>query len=148
MSERIRKALATAFLLMWFASLALPTLRTNNADWDPGWWLLVSGWMGLFVGYFYWLANPLLILSALFLLKGTGRKRFVIAGVPLLLLAAMMAMTTSLTDNEGGIAHAIEARYSGYWLWMAAIVLAGITDLLAALLPAKASSVTDITEPA
>ena len=42
MTQAHRKAIVALFMALWFASLFLPTLRTNGADWDPGWWLLAS----------------------------------------------------------------------------------------------------------
>ena len=133
MTERLRKPFVAAFVLLWLASLFLPTLRTNGADWDPGWWLLASGWLGLLIGQLAWLANPLLVLAAVLLLKGSGRTALGIVGGVLLLLWLQMALTGSLVDNEGGIAHPIERRYTGYWLWMAAVGLAGVTSVVAAL---------------
>ena len=133
MTERLRKAVVSAFLVLWLASLFLPTLRTNGADWDPGWWLLASGWLGLLIGQLAWLANPLLILAALLLLRGRGRTSLGIVGGALLLLWLQMALTGALVDNEGGIAHPIERRYAGFWLWMAAIGLAGLTSVAAAM---------------
>jgi hypothetical protein len=133
MTERLRKAVVSAFVLLWLGSLFLPTLRTNGADWDPGWWLLASGWLGLLIGQLAWLANPLLILAALLLLRGRGRTALGIVGGALLLLWLQMALTGALVDNEGGIAHPIERRYAGFWLWMAAIGLAGLTSVAAAM---------------
>ena len=99
---------------------------------------MVSGWMGFLIGQFSWLANPLLIVAAILLLKGRGGRAFpAVVGVLLLVLGLQIAATNSIVDNEGGIAHAIEARYAGFWLWVAAVVLAGATSVLTALVPHK-----------
>ena len=135
MTERLRKTLVAAFMLPWMASLFLPTLRTNDADWDSGWWLLASGWLGLLIGQVAWLANPLLLLAAVLLLRGRARISLLLIGGALLLLWLQMAMTGSLVDNEGGIAHAIERRYAGYWLWMAAVGLGALVSVAAAFAP-------------
>ena len=106
--------------------------------------------MGLLIGQFSWLANPLLIFAAMLLWSKKDRRVLLaIVGVMLLLIAAQMAATSSIVDNEGGIAHAIEARYVGFWLWIAAGVLAGATSLLSALSPQRPPEpVPDATGPA
>lgn len=136
MSAQVRRGIALLLLLLWFASLLLPTLRTNGSDWGYGWWILASGWMGILVGQFEWLANPLLILAVLLLArKRAARGLLGTAGVLLFLLCAKVAATASLIDNEGGIPHPIELRFVGYWCWLASIGLAGGLSLLAALAP-------------
>jgi uncharacterized membrane protein YGL010W len=135
MSDTIRRLVVGVVLTSWLASLALPVIKTDE-PWSNGWFVLVIGWLGPFVGYFDWLANPAL----LWLLFGlwTGKLDVKVAGILCVVLSIFVALNlsrTEIADNEGGVSRAITAWYLGFHLWLAAIGSGAILSGLAVFRP-------------
>jgi hypothetical protein len=115
--------------LLWAISLCLPVWRTDRGT-TNGRDVLFMGCFGLLVGQFQWLGNPLM--AAVWLLALLG-KFDVLLMVPLALglvaVFAAAALKRSVMTDEGGHMSAIEHRYGGYYLWMAAVLISAALAL-------------------
>jgi hypothetical protein len=98
-------------------------------------WLLASGWLGVLIGYFEWIANPLIFYSWI----SARRKRILpallasIAAVGLILsflLRKKMDWPGMATDTHPDI----QGYAPGYWLWLASalvmVLASGVEFLL------------------
>ncbi len=122
-------------LLMWAASLALPTISACRAGYDhaPGVFLLAIGWMGLLMLQPAWIANILILVIAGMLLV---RQRAPIwLGVLTVVIAGCGWFFTALYDDTGPVP--ICHYHAGYWLWFATAAVALLATFLLRA-PAKA----------
>jgi len=55
-----------------------------------GWELLLIGWLGMFYGYFAWLANPVLLISWIFAVKKQFRIGIIIATGSMLIMLSFL----------------------------------------------------------
>ena len=94
------------------------------ADAWPGWGALLLGWLGLFVGVFAWLANPLLLLSWILLLCGRIRAARVCSLLAILVASSMIALWgMELPGDEGGVTKMqISGIGLGCYLWWACLL--------------------------
>lgn len=90
--------------------------------WSPAYGLLISGWLGLFVGVFAWLANPLLFASWFLLAISKHRAAFLVS------LGAFLFAMSFLLHSE--VISSTKPTYSkiigygiGYWLWIASVLI-------------------------
>lgn len=116
-------------LLLYLAACCMPVLTftkgTSNDVW-PGIAAAGMGWLGIFVGEFAWLANPLWLLSTI--LTWTQRLRMfaiALAGMALLLgLTALRLQGKVVPGDEGGVTTStITGVHSGAYIWLASLVL-------------------------
>jgi hypothetical protein len=104
----------------WAAALFFPALRADGRV-IQSIEVLAFGWIGpLLGGYFEWMANPFLIFAALLTTIGI-RNTWVLAVLGIFEggLLVRNATLASFPANEAGD-YAIQARYLGWYLWMAA----------------------------
>ena len=122
--------------MTYVAACVAPVLRFDqieNAMRPPqimkGYEVLLLGWQGIFVGNFAWIANVLLLASALLLLTSHARAASICAGIALVVaLQTLMLLGARVIADEGGVTHMAMSRlYVGFYLWIAsiAVVLAG-----------------------
>jgi hypothetical protein len=123
-------ACGTASGGLLLASLFFPVFYLDRGDdaYIPGVVILLAGWMGVpgalsgDPAYLPWLANPLLLISLIFMLAG---KR------GLALTSAVAAFSLGLTTfgvksalvNEAGQEAAIVGYGAGFYLWLSALGL-------------------------
>jgi len=79
---------------------------------------LILGWVGLFGGYYYWLANPLFIVSLLLYKK---RLASVVFGILAFTLAFLFLNLDKVIANEAGMYEPIVGYGVGYYLWLLAM---------------------------
>ena len=113
-------------VVIFLAAMTQPAFYQNRAA-EPvthAVWLLLSGWMGVLIGYFEWIANPLILYSWI----SARRTR---AGPAL--LAALLATAFILSFlfvkkmNWPGMATDttpdVQGYAAGYWLWLASALV-------------------------
>jgi hypothetical protein len=122
-----------ASVILFAISLTQDCFYIDREDRDAyalGLGLLLIGWLGVLVGVFAWLANPLLMIA--WILTLLGRHRLVAVG------CALAAITFSLSfllhddimANEVGGRSAITEIAPGYWLWNLSILCVIFAALL------------------
>jgi len=130
--ESTKLILAYGALLCWAACLPFPALRVNSQT-ITSFGILTVGWVGpLLGGYYEWLSNPFIIVAAFMSLSrlppGVKSALLIIAGFMLLRNITM----SDFPENEGADSP-IEARYLGWYLWIAAqvaVILALVASLM------------------
>ena len=105
---------------MWVGSLLLPVWRAGGRETMTGSGILLAGCVGMQP---QWLGNPLMILVWALALWGVSSEFLMIPLALLLLIVfAGTAMTRKILLDEGGNIGAIERKFAGYYLWMAAVL--------------------------
>ena len=115
-------------LALFVLSLESNGVLTNpiESDFSSGASLLLIGWLGLVVGVFAWLANPLLLLAWLTM----GRRDALVLSGLCSFHALVLALTLLISDT---IPEATEMDYhlleivslgQAYWLWLSSMLVA------------------------
>jgi hypothetical protein len=129
--EKISKKVIIVSILLFVLSLTQKCYCTTSNCSDSimvfllGWAAIFSTGAGL-----CWFANPLLLMSWIFLKKNLKLAMFL--SVASFLLALFFLVFDSIVDNENGGSHQIVAYKAGYWLWVAshAVMLIGTFVLM------------------
>jgi hypothetical protein len=110
-------------LALWIVSLSLPAvsnsenprmvLDCSSPSWAQGWLLFVVGPLGIIVGQFGWLANPLMVLAAF-------KSRIGIAAIAVG-LGVLTAFTFTSVPNDID-ANRVCGFGAGFYLWLASTV--------------------------
>lgn len=135
-SRRYRASLVSSWLLyvaclpMQAFSTVVPNAGAIPQGHSSGIELLLTGWLGAFGGYFEWLANPLVALAWLLSLLGSQRSAFAAAALATAVALAFMHRSKILV-TEAGHQDQIASLDAGYWLWIAAMIVAAATALVA-----------------
>lgn len=125
------------FLIGWALSLCLPAIDLSlNATGEPmrGWAVLASGFFGLLLCQFGWLAN-IALFGVLVGLSAWGMQGRWLQGWSILLL-----LLTSLNSFDLFLRPALwkfEGAGPGFWLWIVSTVGAGLTGLVVSLRQGK-----------
>jgi hypothetical protein len=137
-SERlVRLAVVALALAAYVAACTAPALRfelLDRASESPqimkGFEAALLGWQAMFVGNFGWLANPLLLLSLLFVLMHRWGLAAVSAALGLLLaLQSLMLLGERIIADEGGVTHMVLSRvHAGFYLWLMSIVIVAVAS--------------------
>jgi hypothetical protein len=135
---RAVQVLLAASVLAYVAALIGPGLGVEifrEGGLHPGWMLFVEGLIGLFIGYFAWLANPMTWAAWVFLLQ----RRYGAAtnsGLAALALGLTFLGHEQIPVGSSGN-YPFVVKW-GYWSWLlsaamvAAAGVAGLVDKLAA----------------
>jgi hypothetical protein len=106
----------------------------NPRAWDPGWELLINGWLGLIAGAsgLPWLANPLLMIA--WFMYGIKKNviSFLFSLSALSLMVSFLSVKGILRDEAGHYSQ-ITGYGLGYWYWISSafvILIANIFELL------------------
>ena len=94
----------------------------NPESWSASWLLLLIGWMGLYVGVFAWLANPLLVLSWMLCLRGKHGAALIVSTAAVLFALSFLLHSTIVAD-EAPTYKAVTGYGVGYWLWLASMLI-------------------------
>ncbi len=100
--------------------------------WAPGWVELLLGWILVFGGVIAWLANPLLFLGWILLIRRSTAP--LSAGVTAVaaLVAASFLLHHEIVTSEGGDKSSITGYGNGYFLWIASIFTAFVGGIIPA----------------
>lgn len=79
---------------------------------------MLVGWLGLFMGYFEWIANPLLLTAWICLwIRKPGYAASFAAGA--CAIAVAFVFRDKILINEAGHIGKVISLDAGYWLWVA-----------------------------
>src|SRR6266496_4452451 len=119
---RLPRIITLLSVIVFVASLTQNGFYTETHIPKPppsGWYLLLIGLIGVFDGYFEWLANPVLLAAWVFSFAGKNKVAFLFRH----------AMIASEAPTYGKI-----IGYSaGYWLWLTSgglVIVSGATGLM------------------
>lgn len=124
-----RKKLVGMLVLMYLASLLFDGFCYHGTNCEPGWGILLFGFLGLVVGgQISWLANPLIIPAWLLLLvdsKASDRVSLTLWVVAFFVGNAFLFQGVN-TSEAGGPLQQVTSLGIGYWLWMGSITLSAV----------------------
>lgn len=114
-------------VLLFLLACATPCLEMSQKS-DPTWYglrILVLGWMGVLVGQFAWLANPLWLLGLITFALRKWRVALIALGASLLFAAnTLLLFVMPLPADESNINHTSLVRLRiGFYLWLASIAV-------------------------
>jgi hypothetical protein len=130
-------------VVLYVACLRSAAFCLWTGDCLSGWWVLVYGWLGLRIGEepsrFIWLANPMLLVTwALVAIAHLVRRQSAAIWAArcalITLLVAVAFMVHPWVKNPystGGGAERIASYGAGYWLWLASMVCAFLSAIIA-----------------
>lgn len=104
--------------MMFLLCLILKPYELSTRFAPDSWELLLTGWMGYLIGWFYWTANPLFLLS---LLCWKKPKLAFWLSFSSFIFAASFFFQDKVIMNEGGNADSITSFGPGLYLWCIAI---------------------------
>lgn len=129
--------------LCWVASLFFPALVLDTGQSVMGYWVLLTGWMGVTFFQFAWIANLLIVLAVVLMYRFPIRST--LAAALALLIATQAFWLTEIPghmSNNQVISHGM-----GYWLWYFSILCIGLGVVLGADENEPAKDVVTIKEP-
>ena len=104
---------------------AFITFHNGNKESHPGLLCFLAGMLAILGGGLYewiiWWANPLCIISIYYLL--CDNRKAIIAGITAFCLAGLFVSWDEALGSESGSMAAIISFESGYFLWLASIVV-------------------------
>jgi hypothetical protein len=118
-----RQELANIWLGLWGLSLALPAVVTNPIGHDDvgyGWMILMTGWLGPFIGQFAWLANVLFFFVLRFLRRGWSDNGLPGLSAIFTGLGAVNALFWRRMFFDSGY-EPIVRHGAGYYVWLIAM---------------------------
>jgi hypothetical protein len=124
--QKIAVPLSLLLFFISFATTAFYVDYPDDAEYSSA-FVFGLGWMGFMAGNFMttflWLANPVYVLAII--LSGFNKKVSALIGLLAVVLAlAFLAVDGIATSESGnGPFYKITAIGTGYWLWLAAIVI-------------------------
>lgn len=114
-------------VVLYLIACATPCLEVSQKS-DPVWLglqILVMGWLGILVGQFAWLANPLWLAGLLFFAFRKWMAALILSGLALVFALNTFTMfVTELPADEGGMNtfHLVRLRI-GFYLWLASLAV-------------------------
>ncbi|NTZ84181.1 hypothetical protein FCJ61_14525 [Burkholderia metallica] len=134
--SRATTGLLVASMLLYLVAMFTTPFRTgapNPHPWADGWEVLLTGWTGVLVGIYAWLANPLVFGAWLLTVKRLRVQAAVLAALALLFGLSFLSQHQIMV-NEAGSVEPVYLDAIGYWCWLASFgtALAG-----AMLLPGR-----------
>lgn len=121
----IRRVFLLISIGLFIASLTYPCFDTEKelGQSGEGAALLISGCFGFFTSFtgLIWLANPILLYS--WILFNKSNLHSLIASIISLCVGLLFLKCSEMTINEGGNTSIISDYRTGYWLWLASILV-------------------------
>lgn len=114
-------------LLLFVLACATPCLEMSHKS-DPVWYglrILVLGWMGILVGQFAWLANPLWVVGLCLLAFRKWSAAAIVSGLSLLFALNTLALfVMPLPADEASVNKTSLVQFRiGFYFWLASLVL-------------------------
>ncbi len=132
MKPRLQFLLAAAVLFA--VSLFLPAITydvSGTSDSMSGLSLLLMGWFAVFAGVFGWLANPLFAFGCVAVLLRRKITSIVLLALSLLLaISSVQLFSTGVMKDESGALYPLQFFSAGFYVWLAAIVVALIAAFI------------------
>ncbi|MDB5708518.1 MAG: hypothetical protein JWL96_588 [Sphingomonas bacterium] len=123
-TARRRPTPAMVIAILWAAALFFPAIQAGNYT-ITSLFFLLWGRSGLMILDIDWLANPLVLCVTLLLLGHVQRPRTMTAlGVALFVLLVKSAARATMIVNENQNSVAIDHHLAGWYLWIAAQIVA------------------------
>jgi hypothetical protein len=119
--------LIASSLVFYVLACAYPALifRRSSSEIEvwSGFRVLTIGWLGLLVGQIAWYANPVIVLSLLFVLLRRWGLTLVVSGASLLIAAnTFLLFHKELPADEGSVVKLrLERLGFGFFFWLASI---------------------------
>jgi hypothetical protein len=101
--------------------------------------LLLIGWLGLFLGFIAWLANPLLLMGWL-LLAVRQRRSAAACAFAATVCAGSFLFCKTIVSDEAGHHSRITGYGLGYWLWLASAAVLLAASLVEVIGPENPSA--------
>lgn len=125
----VRFGLPILALLLWCASLWLPSVDVRGGPIVNGFELLVRGWEGVGRGLYAWLANPAFIAAFIVSLFPRHARTALVIAVVALALAVSSFFAAALLRWHGTSAPAISFE-PGFYVWLAAAAVLCVHGVL------------------
>ncbi|HTD98059.1 MAG TPA: hypothetical protein VK668_02190 [Mucilaginibacter sp.] len=122
----------TSSIVLFAASLTQNVFVVAGTNEGPGCITLLFGWMGLLVlngPAFCWIANPLLFFAWWYFIRGKTSLSLILSSGATILAACFLLFDTIIVD-EGGGSREITGYCVGYWLWLSAITIMMVGNIL------------------
>lgn len=111
---------------LWLISLFAPVASLDGGKPQPGYGLLLFGWLGPLMFQFGWYANPLLWVGWSMLASSGGSGSGAgLVGVGLLVTGANAALWDEIPTGNGS--QKVTKVFFGYYLWLATVIGTGLT---------------------
>jgi hypothetical protein len=97
-----------------------------------GWYLLLIGLIGVFGGYFEWLANPVLLAAWVFSFAGKNKVALLLGILASAFMVAFLFRHVMIA-SEAPTYEKIVGYGAGYWLWLTSAglaIISGATGLM------------------
>lgn len=107
--------------------------QDNPRDLARGYLIFLMGWTGMFVGVFYWFANPPLLASWLMFSYERTRAFAVVPALVALGVALSFLWCREFPIGTSGDYTRITGYGLGYWLWIASIATMAVSTLAVSL---------------
>ncbi|WP_174975685.1 hypothetical protein [Burkholderia contaminans] len=133
---RATTVLLAISVLLYLVAMFTAPFRTGAPaphPWADGWQVLLMGWMGVLVGIYAWLANPLVFAAWLLTAKRYRAQAVMLAGLALLFGMSFLSQHQIAVDEAGNV-EPVHLDAIGYWCWLASFAVAVVG---AALLPGR-----------
>ena len=102
-------AISVLFYLVAMFTAPFRTGAPAPHPWADGWQVLLTGWMGVLVGIYAWLANPL-VFAAWLLTARYRAQAVVLAGLALLFGMSFLSQHQIAVDEAGNVGSCISTR--------------------------------------
>ncbi|WP_100615687.1 hypothetical protein [Confluentibacter citreus] len=125
--KKQKKIILIASIVIFIVSLTQPAFYIDRTDYDA--WsnpigIIFIGWLGAIIGggsALTWFANPLILISWLFVIK--SEKIAIVSGVLASIISFAFLFFDKIVSSEAPTYSLITEYKLGYWLWMISICL-------------------------
>ena len=132
---RLPKIITLVSVIVFAASLTQNGFYTETHSPKPppsSWYLLLIGLIGVFDGYFEWLANPVLLAAWVFSFAGKNKAALLLGILASAFMVAFL-FRHAMIASEAPTYEKIVRYGAGYWLWLTSaglVIVSGATGLM------------------
>jgi hypothetical protein len=131
---RLRFRFLLAAVVLFAVSLVLPAITydvSGTSDSMSGLSLLLMGWFNVFAGVAGWLANPFFAFGCVAVLLRRKITSIVLLVLSLLLaISSVQLFSSGVMKDESGVLYPLQYFSAGFYVWLAAIVVALISAFI------------------
>jgi hypothetical protein len=134
LAMRLPKIITVVSVIIFAASLTQKCFYTEVHIPKPppaGWYLLLIGLIGVFGGYFEWLANPVLLAAWVF--SFAGKNKAALLGILSSAFMVAFLFRHAMIASEAPTYEKIIGYGAGYWLWLTSaglVIVSGAAGLM------------------